>query len=263
MPFEVSTTCGMLVALTVPSSGIETWKSDSSSSRNASNSSSARSISSISSTGGLSRRIAASNGRSSRYFSEKIWSSIVSGVAAMRLDREQLPLVVPLIERGGLVQPLIALQADQLGRMHGGERLGDLGLADAGLAFQQQRPPQPLHQRDRGRKLAVGDVAGLRRGLLRFRCGLSSSMRDRHSAAGGGGSHPPLRGRVEVRGKPQAKWIGLRTSDLSPQGEVSAIPMRRSFISTPPPPVPSPPSSCASSHAASGYACSQGTRTRR
>ena len=63
------------MALMVPSSGIETWKSDSSSSRNASNSSSARSISSISSTGGVARRMAASRGRSSRYFSEKIWSS--------------------------------------------------------------------------------------------------------------------------------------------------------------------------------------------
>ena len=68
----------MLVALTVPSSGMETWKSDSSSSRKASNSSSARSISSISSTGGLARLMAASSGRSSRYFSEKIWSSIAS-----------------------------------------------------------------------------------------------------------------------------------------------------------------------------------------
>ena len=65
----------------VPSSGIETWKSDSSSSKNASNSSSARSISSISSTGGVARRIAASSGRSSRYFSEKIWSSMASALS--------------------------------------------------------------------------------------------------------------------------------------------------------------------------------------
>ena len=39
--------------MTVPSSGMLTWKSDSSSSRKASNSSSARSTSSISSTGGV------------------------------------------------------------------------------------------------------------------------------------------------------------------------------------------------------------------
>ena len=66
MPFEVSTTRGIETALMVPSSGMLTWKSDSSSSRNASNSSSARSTSSISSTGGCWRRIAASSGRSSR-----------------------------------------------------------------------------------------------------------------------------------------------------------------------------------------------------
>ena len=151
-----------MVAVMVPSSGIETWKSDSSSSRNASNSSSARSISSISSTGGLSRRIAASSGRSSRYFSEKIWSSISS--AFRRRDGawidEQLALVVPLVERGRLVEPLVALQADQFGRVHRRQRLRHLGLADARLAFQQQRTPQQLHQRDRGRELAVGDVAG-------------------------------------------------------------------------------------------------------
>jgi hypothetical protein len=56
----------MVNALTVPSSGIETWKSDSTSSRKASNSSSARSISSMSSTGAMGLRIAASSGRSIR-----------------------------------------------------------------------------------------------------------------------------------------------------------------------------------------------------
>ena len=44
-------TCGGCVALMVPISGMVTWKSESTSSRNASNSSSARSTSSISSTG--------------------------------------------------------------------------------------------------------------------------------------------------------------------------------------------------------------------
>ena len=56
--FEVSTTSGMCLALIVPSSGTETWKSDSTSSRKASNSGSALSISSTSSTTGSSARIA-------------------------------------------------------------------------------------------------------------------------------------------------------------------------------------------------------------
>jgi hypothetical protein len=47
VPFEVSTTRGIERAVTVPNSGIETWKSARTSSSSASNSSSARSTSSI------------------------------------------------------------------------------------------------------------------------------------------------------------------------------------------------------------------------
>ena len=72
---EVSTTSGMCRALMVPSSGTETWKSDSTSSRNASNSGSALSISSISSTTGSSDRIACSSGRGDRKRYEKNASS--------------------------------------------------------------------------------------------------------------------------------------------------------------------------------------------
>jgi hypothetical protein len=66
-----------------------------------------------------------------------------------------------------LIEALIALQADQLGAVHGGQRLGDLGLADAGLAFEQQRALEQFHQRDRGRQFAVGDVAAGRPALAR------------------------------------------------------------------------------------------------
>jgi len=52
------------------------------------------------------------------------------------------------------------LQADELGTVHRGERLGHLGLADAGLAFEQQRTLEELHQPQRGRDVAVGNVAG-------------------------------------------------------------------------------------------------------
>jgi hypothetical protein len=52
------------------------------------------------------------------------------------LDGEKLALIVPFVERGVLIETLVALQADQFGLVHGGERLGDFGLADAGLAFQ-------------------------------------------------------------------------------------------------------------------------------
>src|SRR5690348_7725917 len=79
--------------------------------------------------------------------------------ALMRLDGEKLALVVPFVERGALVEALIALQADQLTLMHRRQRLGDLGLADAGLAFEQQRPLEEVHEPQRRREVAVGDIA--------------------------------------------------------------------------------------------------------
>jgi hypothetical protein len=51
------------------------------------------------------------------------------------LDGQQLPLVVPLIQRRALVETLIALQPDQPGIMGERKRSCDLGLADAGLAL--------------------------------------------------------------------------------------------------------------------------------
>ncbi len=99
------------------------------------------------------------------FFREDLVLNRIGIRAMMRLDRQQLPLVIPFVQRGGLVQPLIALQADQLGPMHAGERLGDLGLANPRLTFQQQRALEHLHERDRGRKLGVGDVAARCKGL--------------------------------------------------------------------------------------------------
>ena len=114
--FEVRTTAGGWAARTVPSSGIVTLDSASSSNRNASKSSSARSSSSISSTAGSGPgwRIARSSGRGTRNSSPKS-SSSASSVAG-RLggaDPQQLARVVPLVERLGGVDPLVALQPDQ------------------------------------------------------------------------------------------------------------------------------------------------------
>ena len=74
-------------------------------------------------------------------------------------DGQELALIIPLVERGVLVEALVALQADKLGAVDGGERLADLGLADAGLAFEQQRALEEFHQPQRGRDIAVGDIA--------------------------------------------------------------------------------------------------------
>ena len=72
--FEVRTTIGWVRASITPSSGIEIWKSERTSSSIASNSWSVLSISSISSTTGSVDAIASSSGRVSRNSSLKMSS---------------------------------------------------------------------------------------------------------------------------------------------------------------------------------------------
>ena len=54
-------------------------------------------------------------------------------------DRQQLALVVPLVDGFAGGEPLVALQPDQRGVEDQRERLGSGGLADSRLALQQQR----------------------------------------------------------------------------------------------------------------------------
>ena len=74
-------------------------------------------------------------------------------------DVDHLKAVVPLIDRRGDVEPLIALQADQPPPQRLGQNLADLGLADPGLAFEEQRPLKPESEEQRRRQRPVGDVA--------------------------------------------------------------------------------------------------------
>jgi hypothetical protein len=55
-------------------------------------------------------------------------------------DRDHLRGAVPLIDGGGRIKAFITLQADQPASKRRRQNLGDLGLADAGLAFEKQRP---------------------------------------------------------------------------------------------------------------------------
>jgi hypothetical protein len=57
------------------------------------------------------------------------------------------------------VDALVALQADEPRAGGGGQRLGHLGLAHAGLALDQQRLAQLGGQEHRGGQRAVGEVA--------------------------------------------------------------------------------------------------------
>ena len=106
-----------------------------------------------------------------------------------RLDGEQLALIVPFVQRGVLVEALVALQADELRAVHGGERLRDLGLADARLALEQQRalaetPSATARSRCRGRRCSRRRRGGRR-------CVRGSWVIPRHLSAGGAGMPGP------------------------------------------------------------------------
>ena len=82
-------------------------------------------------------------------------------VAALGLDPQQLLAVVPLVERLGLVEALVALQAHERAAEVARERLRQLGLADARRALDEDRLAQPRGQvGDQGGGFA-GQVAGL------------------------------------------------------------------------------------------------------
>jgi hypothetical protein len=76
-----------------------------------------------------------------------------------RAQRQQLPLPVPVVERLVDVDALVALQPDQARPGRRGKRLGDLRLADPGLALEQQRLAEDGGQVDGDGELAVGEVA--------------------------------------------------------------------------------------------------------
>ncbi len=70
---------------------------------------------------------------------------------AQQLGVQELLGVFPLVERLGLIQPFVALQADQLAPGGAGDGFGQLGLAYARRAFRQQRFAQLLaEEHDRG-----------------------------------------------------------------------------------------------------------------
>ena len=77
---------------------------------------------------------------------------------------EELASVVPVVDGLGGVDALVALQPDQLAARPRRQDLGQLGLADPGLAFDEQRPAQRDRQVDRRRQPLVGQVAVGREG---------------------------------------------------------------------------------------------------
>ena len=76
-------------------------------------------------------------------------------------DGDHLCGVIPFIDRSGDVEPLVALQPDQAAAERRGQHLGDLGLADAGLAFEEDRPGHLERQIKHRAERAVGQIVGL------------------------------------------------------------------------------------------------------
>ena len=75
-------------------------------------------------------------------------------------DRHHLAGIVPFVDGRGDVETLVALQADEPAPEGGGQNLRDLGLADAGLPFEEERPPELEGEKEHRRQRPVGDVAG-------------------------------------------------------------------------------------------------------
>ena len=82
-------------------------------------------------------------------------------VALRALDAQELLLVVPLVERPGLVEAFVALQPDEVRAGGPADRLGELGLAHPGGALDQQRLLEGAGEIGRGRRGRVGEVAHL------------------------------------------------------------------------------------------------------
>ena len=83
------------------------------------------------------------------------------GALLGRPDVQELARVVPLVDRVGDVEPLVALEPDQPRAERRGERLRGLRLADARLALEQHRLLQPAREEERRREPTVGQVVGL------------------------------------------------------------------------------------------------------
>ena len=81
------------------------------------------------------------------------------------LDAQELLLVVPLVERLGLVEALVALQADEPGPGHLGHGLGQLGLARAGRTLDEHRLAEPVGQEDHAGNAVVGEVVDVLQAL--------------------------------------------------------------------------------------------------
>jgi hypothetical protein len=78
---------------------------------------------------------------------------------------QDLAREVPVVERLGHVEALVALQADQYGAGRRRDGLGEGGLAHAGIAFEEQWSAQPQREEAGRCQAVIGEVAGVAQGL--------------------------------------------------------------------------------------------------
>ncbi len=89
----------------------------------------------------------------------------VAPVAAFGLDAQQLLLVVPLVQRFGLVETLVALQTDQARPGHLGDRLRELRLAGTGRALDEDRLAEPVGEERHAGDAVVGEILHVPKGV--------------------------------------------------------------------------------------------------
>src|ERR687897_1045981 len=103
-----------------------------------------------------------------------------AALVALGLDAEQLLLVVPLVQRLGLVQPFVALQPDETGAGDLGHRLGELRLAGACWALDEHRLTEAVGKVDDAGDALVGQVVDLAQRLAHGGDGLEAVSRIAH-----------------------------------------------------------------------------------
>src|SRR5438552_3371148 len=79
---------------------------------------------------------------------------------------EKLLRVFPFVERLALVEPLVALQADERARGDLGQRFRQLGLADSGGTLDQDRAAHARREVHHRRDATRGDVLGVTQTVL-------------------------------------------------------------------------------------------------
>src|SRR5438128_11181186 len=104
------------------------------------------------------------------FFCKDLWYDRLtgSGLDLVLFDPQYLLRIIPFVQRGVAVQPLVTLKANQGGVQDVGQDLCDLGFTDAGFSFQQNRLTHHHGQINNGGQRAVANIAALFQSVLDF-----------------------------------------------------------------------------------------------